>query len=135
MTNAVNSVSAANNYNAGDCGVLYAEKTLTAKADKEKLAVFFLETLGAKAVSFIDSAVLALQTTGKDSGLVVDSGYEVTHATPVYWGYPVRHAVLRLDVAGKDITKFFQKISDERGTSLSSLEIAEDIKEELCYVA
>ena len=96
------------------------------------------ETFDTPAMYMIPQAVLALYASGRTTGIVLDSGGGVSHAVPIYEGYSLPHAILRLDLAGCDLTNYLEEILINRGYTFTTLEVRDsvcDIKEKLCYVA
>lgn len=53
-------------------------------------------------------------STGLLTGVVVDSGDGVTHICPVYEGFSLPHLTRRLDIAGRDITRYLIKVSTKK---------------------
>jgi len=96
------------------------------------------EKFSVPAMYVANTGVLSLYASGGTTGTVLSSGDGVSHAVPVHDGYAVLDAVLRMDLAGRDLTDYLANLLTERGysfTTTSERAIVRDIKEKLCYVA
>lgn len=60
----------------------------------------------------------------------------MTHIVPVYEGFSLPHLTRRLDVAGRDVTRYLIKLLLMRGYAFNrtaDFETVRQIKEKLCY--
>jgi actin beta/gamma 1 len=118
--------------------VLLTEAPLNPRQNREKIAEIMFETFNVPALYVAMQAVLSLYASGRTTGIVIDIGDGVSHIVPIYEGFALSHAIQRIDLAGRDITRYLQRLLRQKGynfTSSAETEIVRDVKEKLCYVA
>ena len=116
------------------------EKPLSDKADREKMTQIMFETLNVPLFHVSVDSALSLFASGRVTGLVVDSGYGVTHTVPIHEGRVLREAGGKMDVGGREPTDSMVKLLNETGhsfttTAVFTIEIARDMKEKLGYIS
>lgn len=120
------------------CKVLLTEPCMNPKRNREKMIETMFEKYGFEGVYIAIQAVLTLYAQGLLTGVVIDSGDGVTHIVPVYEGYAMPHLTARLNIAGRDVTRYLIKLLLLRGYAFNAsadFETVRIMKEKLCYVA
>jgi len=118
--------------------ILLTEPPMNPKKNRERMCEVMFEEYGFGAVYVAIQAVLTLYAQGLTTGVVVDSGDGVTHVVPVYEGFAMPHLTRRLDIAGRDVTRYLIKLLLMRGYAFNrtaDFETVRQIKEKLCYVS
>lgn len=118
--------------------ILLTEPPMNPLKNREKMIEVMFEKYGFHGVYIAIQAVLTLYAQGLLTGVVIDAGDGVTHVCPVYEGFSLPHLTKRLDVAGRDITRYLIKLLLLRGYAFNHSADAETvrmIKEKLCYTA
>eukprot|EP00494_Astrolonche_serrata_P027158 UN27421 len=124
--------------NPAEHPVLLTEAPLNPNKNRQDMAQKFFERFNVPALYVAQQAVLSLYSSGRGTGMVLDSGHGVTHCVPVYEGYSLSHAITRMDVAGSDITEYLNVLLKKSGVNFhtsAEMEVVRDIKEKCCRVA
>jgi actin-related protein 2 len=124
--------------NPRECKILLTEAPMNPQQNRQKMVETMFEKYQFEGVYVAIQAVLTLYAQGLLTGVVVDSGDGVTHIIPVYEGFSLPHLTRRLDVAGRDVTRYLIKLLLLRGYAFNrtaDFETVRLIKEKLCYVA
>ena len=118
--------------------VLLTEPPMNPMSNREKMIEVMFEKYGFDSVYIAIQAVLTLYSQGLLTGVVLDAGDGVSHICPVYEGFALPHLTRRLDIAGRDITRYLIKLLLLRGYAFNQsadFETVRMMKEKLCYVA
>jgi centractin len=124
--------------NANEHPVLLTEAPLNPAKNRLKAAEIFFETFNVPAFHCQMQAVLSLYSCGRITGVVVDSGDGVTHVVPVYEGFAIDHGIQRIDIAGRDVTRYLRTLLRKEGFNFHKtpeFEIVREIKEKCCFLS
>ncbi|XP_068993994.1 actin-related protein 2 isoform X2 [Neodiprion pinetum] len=125
------------NINPKECKILLTEPPMNPTKNRAKMIEVMFEKYGFDGTYIAIQAVLTLYAQGLLSGVVVDSGDGVTHICPVYEEFALPHLTRRLDIAGRDITRYLIKLLLLRGYAFNhsaDFETVRMMKEKLCYI-
>ena len=117
--------------------IMLSEPPHNTRQLREQTAETLFETFNCPAMYMANQAVLAMYSTGKTTGVVLDCGQGMTNVVPVFEGFSVDHAMLRQDFGGKEITDHLMSLLLKKGHNLAFnyREEVVKIKETLCYIS
>merc|ERR1719495_2059960 len=102
--------------------MILTEAPLSPRVNKEKMSEILFEKYNSPALYACPQAALSLYASGRTTGIVLNSGYGVTAAVPIYEGHAITRAINRQESAGLELTDYLKKILSERGYSFTTPE-------------
>eukprot|EP00906_Rhabdomonas_costata_P035789 RCo050271 len=121
-----------------DTPVLLSEAALTPRESRDRMCQIFFEKLRVPALYVSVAPVLALYSSGRTTGIVVEAGQSTCHTVPIFEGYSLYHSILQLDFGGQDLTTYLRDILRRQGIRFPAPHEKETcgfLKETLCSVA
>ena len=118
--------------------ILYSIHPSFPKRDLKRLFELFLENYQCMAFYPVLDSQLTLYSGGFQTGLIVEMGDSSTRIVPIYEGFKIEHAIKILELGGKVLTKYMEKILGSIGFSVDSSirrELVRAIKERACFVS
>ena len=88
------------------------------------------DTFKIKSLAIMNTAALSMYSTGKVSGLIAESGEGISYTVPIFEGYALPHAMIKLEVAGQDVTQSLIKQLEDVGIDVKDhAEVIRGLKE------
>jgi len=118
--------------------VLLSEAPLNPRTNRETMSSIMFEQLGVQQLLIQLQAVLSLYANDLTTGMFLDIGDGVSYTVPIFSGFAIPHAMMRVNFAGRDVTTYLATLLTERGynfVSASDLEDVRLVKEALSYVS
>lgn len=125
--------------NPEEYNCLLTETPLNSEGNRNRIAEIMFEKFNCPAIYIAMGTVLSLYSSGRTTGLVLESGHSVTHAVPVIEGYTSLESIIQLNVGGSDLTDYLTKLLSKKWSlTLSTPEernVIEKIKKTHCFVS
>ncbi|EGG20153.1 hypothetical protein DFA_07273 [Cavenderia fasciculata] len=97
--------------------IILSESPINPTINRERTTEIMFESLGIPSLYMAPAQLLSLYATSRDTGIVLDSGHQISHAVPIYKGQVINHAISTLELGGIDITKELAKLINQQANS------------------
>jgi len=127
-------------------GLLLTEPVLNSTLSRERTFEIMFETFSVPRLQLGVSAILALFASGRTTGCVLESGYDVTNIVPIHAGYCVPEGITQGHIGGRDVTNRlsdllieqrgfeFSSSSSSRNAAVEHFELVDTMKRENCVI-
>ncbi|XP_039613937.1 actin-1-like [Polypterus senegalus] len=117
--------------------VLVSDPPMSPVKNREKCAEMMFEDFCIPAMCIAYQPALSLFSCGTTTGVVVDSGYGVSHSVPIYDGHYMPSNVVRAHYAGQNLNEYLLSLlkQSNQGFKSAMQDVVEDIKQKYCYIS
>lgn len=108
------------------------------KKNRNKIYEVMFETFQVAGMQVAIDSVLSLYASGRKTGIVCTCGDALSHILPIYEGFQLPEAMISLNLGGRDVTEFLDRILEEKGYSFTfenRSALLNEVKEKYAYVA
>ena len=108
-------------------------------SNSEKISEILFEKMNIPSLIFAKQPLLSLISTGYSTGVVLESGSDITQSCVSYEGYLIENSFYRFDYGGRDVSgilKILLKQNNPKFNSniLDNNKVLNEIKENQCYI-
>ena len=112
---------------------------ITKPKQQEKMSEMLFEKFNVEKCHIANSSMLGLFSYGKTSGIAVDSGFNITSTVPLYEGFPLQYASMKINLGGEDLSlKLLELIKNKLDNTYKLIKgrlLADDIKEQKGFIS
>lgn len=126
------------NLETKNVNVLMTDSPFNPKENRQKMAEIIYDHFKVKSLAIMNTAALSMYSTGKVTGLICESGEGFSYTVPVFEGYALPHACLKLEIAGQDVTEqLINQLQDVKipVTNKEHHEHIRNLKEQMCSIS
>jgi actin len=119
--------------------ILLTEPISNPKNNREKTLELMFETINTPFFYLASQPMLSLYGSGRTTGIIVESGGDITQIVPIYDGNVIKDSAQIIEFGGRNITSELISLITLKGNSNfngnSGKRIIRDCKEKICYVS
>ena len=128
-----------NNEQIKEHPLIISEPINNKKSNSEKIAETLFEKFNISSLIFARQPLLSLISTGYSSGIILESGSDITQSCVSYEGYLIENSFNRFDYGGRDVTNVLKILIEKNNPYLNqnlynNINILNEIKENHCYI-
>eukprot|EP01084_Bolivina_argentea_P121582 215463_1 len=115
--------------------LLLTESIYNTTSNRSKTAEIMFEKFNISSFNLESCSLLAMYGAGRSTGCILDVGYDQTRVVCINKGKILHHTADVLDIGGKNITEYLQKLMQERGyDSMDNVNIVRDMQHKKCFI-